>query len=87
LQYILTIQDWDAMADTFWLMQGLDLILSTLAEEERIMLAPNSSLIPFFLPHRSRDEETSSRADQAQERRGHLIRFGGVGEATRQVLA
>jgi transformation/transcription domain-associated protein len=50
LQYILTIQDWDAMADTFWLMQGLDLILSTLAEEERIMLAPNSSLIPSFFP-------------------------------------
>ena len=50
LQYILTIQDWDAMADTFWLMQGLDLILSTLAEDERIALAPNSALIPSLLP-------------------------------------
>ena len=50
LQYILTIQDWDAMADTFWLMQGLDLILSTLAEDERIMLAPNSALITPLLP-------------------------------------
>jgi len=50
LQYILTIQDWDAMADTFWLMQGLDLILSTLAEDERIMLAPNSALVSPLLP-------------------------------------
>ena len=50
LQYILTIQDWDAMADTFWLMQGLDLILSTLAEDERIMLAPNSALVSSLLP-------------------------------------
>ncbi|CEG01408.1 Tetratricopeptide-like helical [Ostreococcus tauri] len=50
LQYILCIQDWDAMADTFWLMQGLDLILSTLAEDERIMLAPNSALISPLLP-------------------------------------
>jgi len=60
LQYILTIQDWDAMADTFWLMQGLDLILSTLAEDERISLAPNSALIPSLLPN---DPETKKPAD------------------------
>ena len=31
-------------------MQGLDLILSTLAEDERIMLAPNSALVSSLLP-------------------------------------
>jgi len=60
LQYILTIQDWDAMADTFWLMQGLDLILSTLAEDERIALAPNSALIASLLPN---DPETKKPVD------------------------
>ena len=50
LQYILAGQEWDAMADTFWLKQGLDLILSILAEEEKITLAPNSAQIPSLLP-------------------------------------
>ena len=46
LQYILAGQEWDAMADTFWLKQGLDLILSTLADEDHITLAPNSAQCP-----------------------------------------
>ena len=50
LQYILAGQEWDAMADTFWLKQGLDLILSTLAEEDHITLAPNSAQCPPLLP-------------------------------------
>ena len=50
LQYILAGQEWDAMADTFWLKQGLDLILSILADDERITLAPNSAQIPSLLP-------------------------------------
>jgi transformation/transcription domain-associated protein len=52
LQFVLAGQEWDAMADTFWLKQGLDLILSTLAEDERVTLAPNSARVPSLLPER-----------------------------------
>ena len=69
LQYILTIQDWDAMADTFWLMQGLDLILSTLAEDERIMLAPNSALVSSLLPFDA-DTKQPCPFGQAKEHQG-----------------
>ena len=50
LQYIVTVQEWDAMADTFWLMQGLDLILQLLAEDEKVTLAPNSGVIAGLFP-------------------------------------
>jgi transformation/transcription domain-associated protein len=50
LQYIVTVQEWDAMADTFWLMQGLDLILQLLAEDEKVTLAPNSGVVAGLFP-------------------------------------
>jgi len=50
LQYIVTIQEWDAMADTFWLMQGLDLILQLLTEDEKVTLAPNSGVVVGLFP-------------------------------------
>jgi transformation/transcription domain-associated protein len=55
LQFVLAGQEWDAMADTFWLKQGLDLILSTLAEDEKVTLAPNSARVPSLLPERGDD--------------------------------
>lgn len=44
--FVFMMQDWEAMAGQFWLKQALDLVLSILKDEERIMLAPNSAQIP-----------------------------------------
>ena len=46
LQYIIQIHDWEAVSDTFWLKQGLDLLLATLAEDKPVTLAPNSARVP-----------------------------------------
>ncbi|KAJ4714223.1 transformation/transcription domain-associated protein-like [Melia azedarach] len=45
LQYIIQIQDWEALSDVFWLKQGLDLILSILVEDKPITLAPNTAKV------------------------------------------
>ncbi|XP_075498359.1 LOW QUALITY PROTEIN: SAGA complex/NuA4 acetyltransferase complex subunit TRA1-like [Primulina tabacum] len=49
LQYIIQVQDWEALSDVFWLKQGLDLLLSILVEDKPITLAPNSAKIPPVL--------------------------------------
>ncbi|EPS61409.1 hypothetical protein M569_13388, partial [Genlisea aurea] len=49
LQYIIQIQDWEALSDVFWLKQGLDLLLAILVEDKPITLAPNSGKIPPVL--------------------------------------
>ncbi|BDA47386.1 probable transcription-associated protein 1 [Coccomyxa sp. Obi] len=49
LRFIVCIQDWEHLADTFWLKQGLDLVLAVLVEKEPIKLAPNSAQIPALL--------------------------------------
>ncbi|XP_059293060.1 uncharacterized protein LOC132046449 isoform X1 [Lycium ferocissimum] len=46
LQYIIQIQDWEALSDVFWLKQGLDLLLAILVEDKSITLAPNSAKVP-----------------------------------------
>ncbi|XP_010268349.1 PREDICTED: transformation/transcription domain-associated protein-like [Nelumbo nucifera] len=46
LQFIIQIQDWEALSDVFWLKQGLDLLLAILLENEPITLAPNSARVP-----------------------------------------
>lgn len=46
LQYIIQIQDWEAVSDIFWLKQGLDLLLAILVEDKPITLAPNSARVP-----------------------------------------
>eukprot|EP00898_Chlorokybus_atmophyticus_P003741 jgi/Chlat1/4368/Chrsp29S04524 len=53
LQYIINGQDWGALAGTFWLKQGLDLLLAILVEHEHIALAPNSAHVPPIVaePH------------------------------------
>ncbi|KAK6924485.1 PIK-related kinase, FAT, partial [Dillenia turbinata] len=45
LQYIIQIQDWEALSDVFWLKQGLDLLLAILVDDKPITLAPNSARI------------------------------------------
>ncbi|KGN48912.1 transformation/transcription domain-associated protein [Cucumis sativus] len=49
LQYIIQIQDWEALSDVFWLKQGLDLLLAVLVEDKPITLAPNSARLPPLL--------------------------------------
>ncbi|CAI9763537.1 unnamed protein product [Fraxinus pennsylvanica] len=46
LQYIIQVQDWEALSDVFWLKQGLDLLLAILVEDKPITLAPNSAKVP-----------------------------------------
>lgn len=46
LQYIIQLQDWEALSDVFWLKQGLDLLLAILVEDKPITLAPNSARVP-----------------------------------------
>ncbi|ERN04635.1 hypothetical protein AMTR_s00268p00016240 [Amborella trichopoda] len=46
LQFIIQIQDWEALSDVFWLKQGLDLLLAILVDNEPITLAPNSARVP-----------------------------------------
>ena len=51
LQYIIHIQDWEALSDVFWLKQGLDLLLAILVEDKPITLAPNSArVLPLVAP-------------------------------------
>uniref|UniRef100_A0A6N2N3S4 Non-specific serine/threonine protein kinase n=1 Tax=Salix viminalis TaxID=40686 RepID=A0A6N2N3S4_SALVM len=45
LQYIIQLQDWEALSDVFWLEQGLDLLLAILVEDKPITLAPNSARV------------------------------------------
>ncbi|KAJ4844568.1 hypothetical protein Tsubulata_023584 [Turnera subulata] len=45
LQYIIQLQDWEALSDVFWLKQGLDLLLAVLVEDKPITLAPNSARV------------------------------------------
>lgn len=45
LQFIIQIQDWEALSDVFWLKQGLDLLLAILVENNPITLAPNSAKV------------------------------------------
>ncbi|KAJ3683868.1 hypothetical protein LUZ60_014095 [Juncus effusus] len=50
LQFIIHLQDWEAVSDAFWLKQGLDLVLALLVDEP-INLAPNSARVPpLMLP-------------------------------------
>ncbi|XVE82488.1 hypothetical protein DITRI_Ditri16bG0008800 [Diplodiscus trichospermus] len=51
LQYIIQIQDWEALSNVFWLKHGLDLLLAILVEDKPITLAPNSArVLPLVAP-------------------------------------
>ncbi|KAG5224365.1 FAT domain-containing family protein [Salix suchowensis] len=45
LQYIIQLQDREALSDVIWLKQGLDLLLAILVEDKPITLAPNSARV------------------------------------------
>ena len=49
LQYIIQLQDWEAVSDSFWLKQGLDLLLAILIEDKPITLAPNTAKVPSLV--------------------------------------
>ncbi|XP_068325472.1 uncharacterized protein [Pyrus communis] len=49
LQYVIHLQDWEALGDVFWLKQGLDLLLAILVEDKPITLPPNSARVPPLL--------------------------------------
>ncbi|GJS29218.1 transformation/transcription domain-associated protein-like protein isoform X2 [Tanacetum coccineum] len=49
LQYIIQVQDWEALSDVFWLKQGLDLLLAILVENKPITLPPNSAKVTSLL--------------------------------------
>ena len=83
LQYILAGQEWDAMADTFWLKQGLDLILSTLADEDHITLAPNSAQCPPLLPVNPTDPKAEPPKPPEKKPSG----YGTPNEKTAEMLA
>ena len=45
LDFVFRRQDWNGLADIFWLKQALDLVLALLNESRTIILAPNSATI------------------------------------------
>ncbi|KAK4773935.1 hypothetical protein SAY87_028954 [Trapa incisa] len=49
LQYIIQIQDWEALGDVYWLKQGLDLLLAILVMNKPITLASNSARVPSLV--------------------------------------
>lgn len=69
LQYIIQIQDWEALSDVFWLKQGLDLLLAILVENEPITLAPNSARVPPLLPKKGSLPEYSGLQQQFSDDR------------------
>lgn len=56
LQFIIQIQDWEALSDVFWLKQGLDLLLAILVDDKPITLAPNSARVSPLLASSSLPE-------------------------------
>lgn len=56
LQYIIQGQDWEALADVFWLKQGLDLLLAVLLVDIHITLASNSARLPPLITSSSSSE-------------------------------
>lgn len=58
LQYIIQIQDWEALSDVFWLKQGLDLLLAILVEDKPITLAPNTARLLPLVPSGSLPDNT-----------------------------
>lgn len=80
LQYIVELQDWEALSDVFWLKQGLDLLLAILVEHEPITLAPNSAQIPPLLPSGGIPERAGilQVADVSEEVEGAPPTFLGI---------
>lgn len=59
LQYIIQIQDWEALSDVFWLKQGLDLLLAILVEDKPITFGPNTARVLSLAPTGSLPENST----------------------------
>jgi len=87
LQFIIHLQDWEALSSRFWLSQCLDLMLSILVEDEAITLAPNSAQIPPLLSQTKQNVFNPSRGSQekdAAEPKAPPAVDGVVGEAVKK---
>ncbi|KAI7756782.1 hypothetical protein M8C21_014453, partial [Ambrosia artemisiifolia] len=62
LQYIIQVQDWEALSDVFWLKQGLDLLLAILVENKPITLPPNSAKVAYLLAAGSLPEHSGAQS-------------------------
>ncbi|KAL8246880.1 hypothetical protein R6Q59_008096 [Mikania micrantha] len=62
LQYIIQVQDWEALSDVFWLKQGLDLLLAILVENKPITLPPNSAKVTSLLAAGSPPEHSGAQS-------------------------
>ncbi|KAJ0907922.1 putative non-specific serine/threonine protein kinase [Helianthus annuus] len=62
LQYIIQVQDWEALSDVFWLKQGLDLLLAILVENKPITLPPNSGKVTYLLGAGSLPEHSGAQS-------------------------
>ncbi|XP_076887806.1 uncharacterized protein LOC143538050 [Bidens hawaiensis] len=62
LQYIIQVQDWEALSDVFWLKQGLDLLLAILVENKPITLPPNSAKVTSLLAAGSLPEHSGTQS-------------------------
>lgn len=60
LQYIIQVQDWEALGDVFWLKQGLDLLLAMLVVNKPITLASNSARVPPLVGSNSPPDDPMS---------------------------
>ncbi|GAB2282828.1 hypothetical protein Dimus_017364 [Dionaea muscipula] len=81
LQYIIQIQDWEALSDVFWLKQGLDLILAILVEDQPITLGPNSARLPPLVVSSSLSDSSgmlSKAADVSEAADGGPLTFEGI---------
>lgn len=68
LQFIISIQDWEALSNRFWLNQCLDMLLSILVEDEAITLAPNSAQIAPLLSATKQNIFNPASRSQAQRK-------------------
>jgi hypothetical protein len=65
LDFIFKRQEWEALADIFWLKQALDLLLAILAEKQSVMLAQNAAKIPALIPLDVLNAALAAAVDQA----------------------
>ncbi|GAB4848475.1 hypothetical protein Ancab_003180 [Ancistrocladus abbreviatus] len=81
LQYIIQLQDWEALSDVFWLKQGLDLLLAILVEDQPITLAPNSARLPPLVVSNSLSDGSAMKyqaADVSEAPEGAPMTFEGI---------
>jgi hypothetical protein len=48
LHYVLGLQDWETLSDSYWLTQALDLMMSAINEQDLLRDASRTSILPPF---------------------------------------